>query len=162
MKTPKKVLVVFTMVLMVALFGCRSEPETPPEEPVSPGTAPAPEPAPGSTVPEQQPQTGAGTTDTEQSKEAYAASLENQLNTLDNQIDRLGDRIAALPAETKTEVDEMMRSLQAQKEVVQARLEELKAASADEWQDLKASTEEAVTDLQQVYNNLVARLPRQG
>lgn len=152
MQKQNKVFVVLTVILMLTLFGCRDEPEAPPpEQPVSPETTTRPEQAPA-------PEPSGEAEQAAQPKQDYETTLESRLNELDQQITGLEDRIAALPAETKTEAEEMLRSVQARQEVAQERLEELKSAPTEGWQDLKASTEEAVNTLQEAYNNLEARL----
>lgn len=143
--------VLIPMAVLV-LLGCESEPERQRTPPAGTTTAPAPTPAPAPVTPP------ATTSQIPEAARDTANTLERRINELDQKVDSLRTRMANFSDERKEDLDQLMRSLETRKEIAQERLASLKAASAETWQNLQASTERAVDDLQESFNALEARL----
>lgn len=139
----RKTLAVAIMAFLIAIMGCQTE-----EEPIEQTTQPEVAPQSETTVRDQEP------TDP---KADFQETVQNQLTELERDIEALKDRAANVPEESKEEFNQMMQSLQSQKEVVEERLEALKGESLEEWETLKSSTEEALNDLKNRYQNVANR-----
>jgi predicted nuclease with TOPRIM domain len=140
----RKILIVIIMAFLMAVIGCQSEEEAPVEQTTRPEVAP-------------QPETTARVEETVDPKVAFRETMQKQVAELERDIETLQAKSAEIPAESKEEFNQMMQSLQSQKEVVKERLEALKGESLGEWETLKSSTEEALKELKNSYQNVANR-----
>jgi predicted RNase H-like nuclease (RuvC/YqgF family) len=140
----RNILLVVIMACLMTVFGCQSEEEAPVEQPSRPEVTP-------------QPETTGRSEGTTEPKTAFQETIQNQLTELDKGIESLRAKAEQIPGESKEEFNQMMQSLQSQKEVVEERLEALKDTSAEGWETLKSSTEEAMSNLQKSYQDITNR-----
>jgi TolA-binding protein len=142
----QKILIVIAVVFLVAVFGCRSEEEAPIEQPTRPE------------VPSQ-PETTTRSEETAEPKTAFQETMQNQFTELNKRIETLQAKSEEIPAESKEEFNQMMQSLNSQRDVVEERLEALQSAPGEGWETLKSSTEEALNEMQQTYQKVANRFP---
>jgi hypothetical protein len=85
---------------------------------------------------------------TYQQKEQYAKRLRQVVEDLDDQIADLEQRTQKATADAKIKLDRQLKELKQKRAVVNERLEKVKAAGADAWDDLKSGIRSAIEDLQ--------------
>jgi hypothetical protein len=84
--------------------------------------------------------------------------VEARLETFGDRLDALKLEAEQLGDQGKAEIGELIQALEKKMAVAEKRLEELKSASADTWQEAKARTASAVKDLEESYDQVIARL----
>jgi hypothetical protein len=128
----------------MVVIGCQSGEEAPIEQTTRPEVAP-------------QSETTARLEESPDSKTAFQETIQNQLAELDQSIESLQAKAGEISAESKEEFNQMMQSLQLQKEVVEERLQALKSGSLEGWETLKSSAEKALQDLKNSYESAANR-----
>lgn len=93
-----------------------------------------------------------------QSKDEFVAATDKKLKELDAKINELSDKSAAYKDEAKVQADQALSSLREQRAVVSAKFEDVKKASAETWNDVKAGFDTAVTELEKAYENVKAKI----
>ena len=74
-------------------------------------------------------------------KDAYIAKMKLQLDELNTAMDDLGNKAQEAKLDAKEKYDEEMAKLRAQSKLAVAKLDELKDASEDKWEEMVASAE---------------------
>src|SRR5213075_1007699 len=92
-----------------------------------------------------------------QKKAEYQKKVESQLDEFTRGIDELKMKAENSGAKAKAELNKEISALEQQKEVVSKKLSELKSSSAEAWEDLKARTDSAMTELKKSYDRAVSR-----
>jgi hypothetical protein len=144
MSIGKTTLVILIIVCLVGLLGCPSEQEESVEETPRQETVPQPETTPGVNQPDD-------------NKTTLQENLQNQYSELEQNIENLQNQAEEISDESKEEFNQMMQSLDQQKNIVEERLEALGTASNEGWETVKNSTEEALNNLQNIYNQMASR-----
>lgn len=90
-------------------------------------------------------------------KEEYQQKVEAKLDELAKGIATLQAKAERAGAKGKAELNAMIAELQQKKEAARRHFEELKASSAEAWQDLKVAMETAMKDLERGYEQARAR-----
>lgn len=90
-------------------------------------------------------------------KDEYRKDTEAKLGEYDKRINDLEAKSANVGDETKAEYDEAIQSLENQKEAASRKLDEIESASYENWEDFKAAMDATMAELEQRYNELVAR-----
>jgi outer membrane murein-binding lipoprotein Lpp len=84
---------------------------------------------------------------TMKSREEYIDKLASQLKEWSAKIDELESKAGAAKADVKSGYENQIRQLKDKRDIATKRLQELKGASADAWDALKAGAEAAWADL---------------
>lgn len=95
------------------------------------------------------------------SRDAFLTSAEKKLKEVDAEIADLSRKAADFRDDSKVRAEQALSSLREQRANVAGRVEQLKAASADAWQDLKTGFDAAVTEMEKTFED-VKRKFRQG
>jgi len=90
-------------------------------------------------------------------KDQFVASAEVKLGQLDAKIAELGAKAQTLQADAKAESAKAVDALKEQRANLGEKLEEVKKASHETWQDVKAGFDTAMTELEKTYENLKAK-----
>ena len=90
-------------------------------------------------------------------KDQFVASMEEKLKQLDEKIAELGAKAQTLQADAKTEGTKAVDALKEQRVKLGEKLEEVKKASQETWQGVKAGFDTAMTELEKAYENLKAK-----
>ena len=146
MSVSKWVLNAAMIACLVGVLGCPAEQEPNVENTPQPGTTTRSEDTPK-------------TDKLPDSKEYSQETLKERYTELNQNIQNLEGKAAEISSESKEEYNQMMRSLQRQNTVVKERLDALGASASEGWEQLKASTEEALRNLQSAYDKMAARFP---
>ena len=77
-------------------------------------------------------------------KEAYEQKIQAQVDEWDAEILKLKAHAAKTTAEVQINMNNQIKELRKKKETVNEKLTQLKAASEDSWEDLKAGIEEGL------------------
>jgi chromosome segregation ATPase len=89
----------------------------------------------------------------QRNKDQLVASAEQKLRELDAKIDEFGKKLGTLTADTKAEANKALESLREKRAELGPRLEELKKASQQTWNDVKSGVETAMAELEKAYQN---------
>jgi len=90
-------------------------------------------------------------------KDQFVASAEVKLRQLDAKIAELGAKAQTLQADAKAESAKAVDALKEQRAKLGEKLEEVKKASQETWQDVKAGFDTAMSELEKTYENLKAK-----
>lgn len=90
-------------------------------------------------------------------KDQFVASAEVKLKQLDAKIAELGARAQTLQADAKAETTKAIDALSEQRAKLGDKLEAVKQASQETWQDVKAGFESALSEVEKAYDNLKAK-----
>lgn len=90
-------------------------------------------------------------------KEAYQGKMEAQLQEWGAKIDALTAKAEQASADAKAKYQEQIQTLQTKREAAQTKLNELKNASGDAWEDMKTGIESAWSDLKQTVDSAVEK-----
>jgi uncharacterized phage infection (PIP) family protein YhgE len=146
MSISKAILNLAIITCLIALLGCPSEQEPPVENTSQPGTI---------NRSEESPRADNLTTDKATSQE----TLQGRYTEINQNIQNLESKASEIPSESQEEFNQMMQSVQRQQAVVKERLDALGSSANEGWEQLKDSTEEALTELQNAYDKMAARFP---
>ncbi len=94
----------------------------------------------------------------EVTKEDYEKEIEAKLDELGKDIDKLGDKADELGGEAETEIDQAIdkADLEEKREAAENKLEELKSASAETWEDVKPEVDKAVDEFENAYQQVAS------
>jgi ribosome-associated translation inhibitor RaiA len=90
-------------------------------------------------------------------KDQFVAATEEKLKQLDSKIAELGVKAQSLQADAKVEGTRAVDALKEQRVKLGEKLEEVKKASQETWQDVKAGFDTAMNELEKTYENLKAK-----
>jgi DNA repair exonuclease SbcCD ATPase subunit len=89
-------------------------------------------------------------------KEDYQNAIEDKLRDIDARIETLQARSARVRAEAQAQLREKIAELRDKRGVVRRKLQALRTASAQSWEDMKAGIAAAANDLAQAYDDAVS------
>ncbi|MEW6380793.1 MAG: hypothetical protein AB1611_14460 [bacterium] len=92
-----------------------------------------------------------------QKKQEYETAMEARLTEYDNKMAELKNKAANAAQDTKAEMDQLIAELAVKREEAQKKLDELKAAGEDSWENFKAGLDTAVDDLQKSCDQAISR-----
>ena len=95
-------------------------------------------------------------------RRTYIRKVEDRLGRLEEDIDRLRDRMAAPVGEIKDRLDREITDLRSKAESVRKRVRAVEAAGATNWGRLKDAVEEGMKDLGQAIDQVVDTLRKTG
>jgi hypothetical protein len=95
-------------------------------------------------------------------RQAYQEKIEAQLKEWQTGIEQLKVRAEKAKADTKIEYEKALNQLAAQQAVAQEKLDDLKAASTDNWEALKSEMDQAMGKLQTDFNEYRKAAEKQG
>jgi len=81
------------------------------------------------------------------SREEYINKLATQLKEWSAKVDELESKAHVVKADVKIEYEKQIRQIKDKRDTAMQKLQELKGASTDAWDTLKAGAETAWTDL---------------
>jgi chromosome segregation ATPase len=90
-------------------------------------------------------------------KESYQEKLEAQIKEWSAKLTELKAKADKAGAEAKVQMNQQIDQLRARTETAQQKLNEIKAASADTWEHLKASSEKAVEEMKKTWGSLKSK-----
>jgi hypothetical protein len=90
-------------------------------------------------------------------KEAYQEKLEAQIKEWSAKLTELKAKADKAGAEAKVQMNQQIDQLRARTETAQQKLNEIKAASADTWENLKAGSEKAVEEMKKTWESLKSK-----
>ena len=90
-------------------------------------------------------------------REAYQKKMESQLKEWSAKIDGLRARAERASADIQIEYYEQIDTLRTKQEAAQSKLQELKRAGGNAWQDLKAGVETVWKELRNTMDNAVSK-----
>lgn len=91
-------------------------------------------------------------------REIYQKKMNAKLDQLNAQIDNYVAQFNETKADIGLKVKERLDELTNQQETVKQKFEEIKSSGEDAWMDLQSGLDEAVDDLEQAYQQAVARV----
>ena len=91
------------------------------------------------------------------SKDQFVVSAEVKLKQLDAKIAELGVKAEMLQADAKAEGMKAVDALKEQRAKLGVKLEEVKKASQETWQEVKAGFDTAMSEVEKAYDNLKAK-----
>ena len=95
-------------------------------------------------------------------RRTYIRKVEGRLARLEEDIDRIRDRMAAPVGEIKDRLDREITDLRSKAESVRKRVRAVEAAGATNWGRLKDAVEEGLKDLGQAIDQAVDKLRKTG
>jgi hypothetical protein len=94
-------------------------------------------------------------------KEAYQEKLEAQVKEWSAKLTELKAKADKAGAEAKVQMYQQIDQLRARTETAQQKLNEIKAASADTWEHLKAGSEKAVEEMKKTWESLRSKFHKE-
>jgi hypothetical protein len=91
------------------------------------------------------------------SKEAASAIAAETLAKIDKAIADLKAKFAASNPEAKAELDKLMQDIEVKRKELQQKLDELKAAHADQWQSVSAQLQQSFNDVKKSIQDALAK-----
>ena len=88
----------------------------------------------------------------------YIEKLSAQMVEWDNQIDRLKDRAEGATLESKGDYSQAIEALQLKRDEAALKLQGISAASDDEWEDMKAGTEQVWGEVRSILRDAVMKI----
>ncbi len=89
-------------------------------------------------------------------KDDYQQKLEAQLAEWDAEINKLKAKADKVEADAKIEYHNQMENLQARRQTLEKKLEELQQAGDDAWEDLKSGVENAWSEFEKAVKSAVS------
>jgi 3-deoxy-D-manno-octulosonic-acid transferase len=86
-------------------------------------------------------------------KEAYQEKLEAQIKEWSAKLAELKTKADKAGAEAKEQMYKHIDQLRARKEATQQKLNEIRAAKADTWENLKAGSEKALDEMKKTWES---------
>jgi hypothetical protein len=90
-------------------------------------------------------------------KEAYQEKIEAQIKEWTARVQEYKAKADKAGAEAKIQMYQQIDRLRAQKEAAQQKLNEIKAASADSWEVLKAGSEKALEEMKKTWEDMKSK-----
>lgn len=139
------------MLSIVAVVACGEQETTKPvTEEVTPSTTEIQR--------ETKEATGAIQNFTVEQKEALQNQVQDQLAFLDDKVNDLQAKAANAGDEAKDEIGELTADLKQKLQTAKLQAEQLKDASADNWDNVKTGMTSAINEVNEAYNKVVARM----
>ncbi len=95
-----------------------------------------------------------------QQKDEYERKLQALLRNLDDQVQDLHERAAQASGPAREQLEQSARDLNTRAEVVRQRLQRVRSASADAWQDLRAGVHSALEELRDAFDRAAVHFKR--
>lgn len=95
--------------------------------------------------------------ETESKKKAYEEKLEAEMNEISAKIDVLKAKAAKAKSAGKADYYETIEDLEEKKEVVRSKMNQLKDSGSDAWEEIKAGTEKAWSDLSDSVQSAISK-----
>lgn len=92
-----------------------------------------------------------------QEKEAFQNQLEAKIDEYDQKLDELKAKTQAMSADAQTKINQKIAALEAQKDTLSKKAEELKTTSADAWKDMSAGIDKALEELDASYQEAIEK-----
>ena len=89
----------------------------------------------------------------EQTKSAYEQKYQAQLDQMQARIDQLSAKVKHADAEAKLQLESSLTKIKARKEILENRLNGLRAAGDNAWQELKQGVADAADDVSRAFAN---------
>lgn len=96
---------------------------------------------------------------TVQQKEEFKKKMQDELDIIQKEIDRLAFRTNQAKKETQAEMDKAVKELQKKKDATAKKLQDLESARGKAWDDLKSGLNASVEDLEKSYKRAKSRFP---
>ncbi len=93
-------------------------------------------------------------------RKAYQEKLDAQLEEWNAQISLLRAKADKAKAEAKIEYYEIIKTLQLKQDNAKAKLQELKAAGDEAWEDLKAGAEKAWAEIKTAFDSAASKFSK--
>ena len=90
-------------------------------------------------------------------KEAYQEKVEAQIKEWTARLQEYKAKADKASAEAKIQMYQQIDRLRAQKEAAQQKLTEIKAASGDSWEALKAGSEKALEEMKKTWETMKSK-----
>jgi iron-sulfur cluster repair protein YtfE (RIC family) len=90
-------------------------------------------------------------------KEAYQEKYEAQIREWSAKLQEYKAKADKASADAKIQMHQQIDHLQAKKEAAQQKLKEIKAASGDSWEALKAGSERALEEMKKTWEEMKAK-----
>ncbi len=94
-------------------------------------------------------------------KEAYQEKMEAQVKEWSAKLQEMKAKADQATADAKIEMYKHIDELRAKKEAAQHKLNEIKGASAESWEALKAGSEKTLEDLKQTWASMKAKFRKE-
>ncbi len=94
-------------------------------------------------------------------KQEFERELEEDLETIDEKMARLAERIKETEGDVKARLQQEWDELEPQRQQARQRLDELKKSSAEAWEDLQAGAKSAFAELRESVNRASERFEDQ-
>lgn len=91
-------------------------------------------------------------------RDEYVAKMKSQLDEMNAQIDKLADKSKSAKKEMQAKYTQQMSDLRAQSSKANAKLDELKKAGDDAWEDTVAEMEKISDAFKHSYNYFKSQL----
>jgi hypothetical protein len=88
----------------------------------------------------------------------YVEKLSAQMVEWDNQIDLLKDKAKSATPETKVDYSSAIAALQLKRDEAAEKLQGISAATDDEWEDLKAGTEQVWGEVRTILHDAIMKI----
>ncbi len=87
-------------------------------------------------------------------KEAYQKQMELRLAEVNQKLSTVTSRASDVKEDSRSEFNRQLEELQKRRELASRKLAELRAASGQDWERLKAETYAAIGDLDRMYDRM--------
>jgi hypothetical protein len=94
-----------------------------------------------------------------QHKDEYVKKLRGVVDDLDDRIDELQQRVRTTSRDARRKLEDQIHALKQKRGVVEDRLNKLKSAGADAWNDVKAGVQNAAEDLRRAIEGVDGSKP---
>jgi len=94
-------------------------------------------------------------------KDAYQEKIEAQLKEWSAKLREMKAKADKATADAKIEMDKQIDHLRAQKDAAQQKLNEIKGASAESWETLKAGSEKTLGEMKKTWESMKAKFHKE-
>lgn len=89
----------------------------------------------------------------EQEKQDYIKQIQNTLDDVSKDIDKLKDKAQSATGDARTKIDSTIATLKAQQETATKKLQELRSSTGAAWGEMKTGMSKAVDELHKAYED---------
>ena len=93
-----------------------------------------------------------------ENKDEFVAAMDKKLNELDAKIGELAQKSPSYKDDAKARADQALTALREQRTAVNARFEEVKKATAQSWNEVKAGFDSAMAEFDKLYESAESKL----
>jgi hypothetical protein len=86
-----------------------------------------------------------------QERDEFVKNAQKELDALGARVDEFKKQAQEATGDAKTKLDQQLKNLQEEQQVAEKKLADLKAASGNAWEDMKAGVEAAINHLKQSF-----------